>query len=184
MELKGSKTEKNLQAAYSGESQARNKYDYFAGAARKEGYQQIAAIFEETALNEKEHAKLWFRALSGFAEGQNEGDTLKNLLAAAAGEHYEWTEMYPGFAKVAHEEGFEEIAQLFQRVVGVENGHEARYNKLVANLKNETVFERTSSDTRWRCRNCGHIHIGTEAPDVCPVCKHPKAYFELEQANF
>jgi rubrerythrin len=184
MELKGSKTEKNLRDAYSGESQARNKYDYFAGAARKEGFQQIAAIFEETALNEKEHAKLWLRALSGFADGTSEGDTLKNLAAAAAGEHYEWTEMYTGFAAVAKEEGFDGIAQQFLRVATVENGHEARYNKLAANLKSEAVFERAAADTRWRCRNCGYIHTGAEAPDTCAVCKHPKAYFELEQANF
>ena len=183
MELKGSQTEKNLMAAFAGESMARNKYDYFASAAKKEGYQQIAAIFEETAKNEKEHAKMWLRALSGFADGKTPGDTAKNLAAAAAGEHEEWTEMYKEFARVAREEGFMELAAKFEGVAEVERAHEDRYNKLKENLDNGTVFNKGETKT-WHCRNCGYIYEGEEAPAVCPVCNHPQAYFELEQTNY
>ena len=183
MDLKGSKTEKNLMAAFAGESMARNKYDYFASAAKKEGYQQIAAIFEETAKNEKEHAKMWLRALSGFADGKTPGDTAKNLAAAAAGEHEEWTEMYKEFARVAREEGFDELAAKFEGVAEVEHAHEDRYNKLKENLDNGSVFNKGETKT-WHCRNCGYIYEGEEAPAVCPVCNHPQAYFELEQTNY
>ena len=183
MDLKGSKTEKNLMAAFAGESMARNKYDYFASAAKKEGYQQIAAIFEETAKNEKEHAKMWLRALSGFADGKTPGDTAKNLAAAAAGEHEEWTEMYKEFARVAREEGFTELAAKFEGVAEVERAHEDRYNKLKENLDNGSVFNKGETKT-WHCRNCGYIYEGEEAPAVCPVCSHPQAYFELEQTNY
>ena len=173
MELKGSKTEKNLLAAFAGESQARNKYTYFASAARKEGYEQIAAIFELTANNEKEHAKLWFKELKGI------GSTLENLLAAAAGEHEEWTEMYKQFAKEAREEGFEELAKRFEGVAAIEKRHEERYRKLAANIEKGEVWVKVG-ETRWECRNCGHVYIGEKAPEVCPVCKHPQAYFEIE----
>ena len=183
MELKGSQTEKNLMAAFAGESMARNKYDYFASAAKKEGYQQIAAIFEETAKNEKEHAKMWLRALSGFADGKTPGDTAKNLAAAAAGEHEEWTEMYKEFARVAREEGFMELAAKFEGVAEVEHAHEDRYNRLKENLDNGSVFNKGETKT-WHCRNCGYIYEGEEAPAVCPVCSHPQAYFELEQTNY
>lgn len=183
MELKGSKTEKNLMAAFAGESMARNKYDYFASAAKKEGYQQIAAIFEETAKNEKEHAKMWLRALSGFCDGKTPGDTARNLAAAAAGEHEEWTEMYKEFARVAREEGFDELAAKFEGVAEVEHAHEDRYNKLKENLDNGSVFNKGETKT-WHCRNCGYIYEGEEAPAVCPVCNHPQAYFELEQTNY
>ena len=179
MELKGSQTEKNLMAAFSGESEARNKYTYFASKARKEGYEQIAAIFEETALNEKEHAKIWFKLLNG---GEIPS-TLENLNAAAAGENYEWTDMYEGFAKTAKEEGFDRIAYLFEAVGQIEKEHEARYKKLIENLQDGLVFSR-DGDKIWKCRNCGHIVIGKEAPAVCPVCNHPQSYFEIKAENY
>jgi rubrerythrin len=177
MELKGSKTEKNLWYAFAGESQARNKYDYFASKAKKEGYEQIAAIFQETALNEKEHAKLWFKALDGI------GDTKSNLLAAAAGEHEEWTDMYKRFSEEAKEEGFETLSALFAKVAEVEANHEARYRKLVDNIDKGEVWVRVGKN-RWQCRNCGAIVEGEAAPELCPVCAHPKAYFQLEADNF
>jgi rubrerythrin len=177
MELKGSKTEKNLWQAFAGESQARNKYDYFASKAKKEGYEQIAAIFQETALNEKEHAKLWFKALDGIK------DTPANLLAAAAGEHEEWTDMYKRMAEEAKEEGFEELSFLFSKVAEVEANHEARYRKLVDNIDKGEVWVRVGKN-RWQCRNCGAIVEGEAAPELCPVCAHPKAYFQLEADNF
>ncbi|MBR2345422.1 MAG: rubrerythrin family protein [Lentisphaeria bacterium] len=177
MELKGSKTAANLAYAFAGESQARNKYTYFASAARKEGYEQIAAIFEATANNEKEHAKLWFKALSGI------GDTMANLKAAAAGEHEEWTEMYANFAKEAKEEGFNDIAKQFELVAAIEKRHEERYRKLLANVENGEVWVKTGPN-RWECRNCGHVHIGEKAPELCPTCKHPRAYFEIEAKNY
>ena len=177
MELKGSKTEQNLMTAFAGESQARNKYDYFASKAKKEGYEQIAAIFQETALNEKEHAKLWFKELGGI------GDTPANLLAAAAGEHEEWTEMYRRFAEEAEAEGFKDIAEKFRRVAEVEARHEERYRKLVKNIESGEVWVRIGPN-RWQCRNCGAIIEGEKAPEMCPVCAHPKAYFQLEQNNF
>ena len=179
MELKGSQTEKNLMAAFSGESEARNKYTYFASKARKEGYEQIAAIFEETALNEKEHAKIWFKLLNG---GEIPS-TLENLNAAAAGENYEWTDMYEGFAKTAKEEGFDRIAYLFEAVGKIEKEHEARYRKLIENLQDGLVFSK-DGDKIWKCRNCGHIVIGKEAPAVCPVCNHPQSYFEIKAENY
>ena len=177
MELKGSKTEANLATAFAGESQARNKYTYFASAARKEGYEQIAAIFEMTAINEKEHAKLWFKELNGI------GTTLQNLLAAAAGEHEEWTDMYKRFAEEAKAEGFIELAERFARVADIEKRHEERYRKLAANIEKGEVWVKVG-ENRWECRNCGHIYIGEKAPEVCPVCKHPKAYFEIEAENY
>ena len=177
MELKGSRTEKNLQIAFAGESQARNKYTYFASKAKKDGYVQIANIFEETANNEKEHAKLWFKALGGI------GDTSENLLAAAEGENYEWTEMYKEFAKVAREEGFDKIAAQFEGVALIEKRHEERYRKLLANVEGGLVFSK-DGDTIWECANCGHIHIGKDAPQVCPVCAHPQAYFFISNNNF
>ena len=177
MELKGSRTEKNLQIAFAGESQARNKYTYFASKAKKDGYVQIANIFEETANNEKEHAKLWFKALGGI------GETSENLLAAAEGENYEWTEMYKEFAKVAREEGFDKIAAQFEGVALIEKRHEERYRKLLANIKGGLVFSK-DGDTIWECANCGHIHIGKEAPLECPVCAHPQAYFFISNNNF
>lgn len=183
MELKGTRTEQNLWTAFAGESQARNKYDFFASAAKKEGFEQIAGFFAETALNEKEHAKLWLRALKGFKDGKTAGDTAENLLAAAEGEHYEWTEMYSEFAKVAREEGFDALAAQFEEVAKVEHAHEDRYNKLAANIKAGKVFKREGSRL-WHCRNCGYIYEGEEAPAACPACKHPKAYFELVQDNF
>lgn len=176
-ELKGTQTEKNLEYAYSGESQARTKYDFFASAAKKEGYEQIAAIFAETALNEKEHAKLWFKALKGI------GTTIENLLNAAAGENEEWVHMYAGFAKTAREEGFDELAKLFEGVAGVEKLHEERYRKLAANIKESKVFEREGK-TAWFCRNCGNVVYGEKAPDLCPVCAHPKAHFEIKSENY
>ncbi len=179
MELKGSKTEKCLMEAFAGESQARNKYTYFASKAKKEGYEQIAAIFQETADNEKEHAKLWFKYLEGGAIKS----TAENLEAAAGGEYYEWTEMYPSFAKIAEEEGFKEIAVKFRMVAEIEKHHEERYKKLLENVKGGTVF--VGDDLAvWKCRNCGHIVIGKYAPEVCPVCNHPKAYFELSVKNY
>ncbi|MBQ8921644.1 MAG: rubrerythrin family protein [Oscillospiraceae bacterium] len=179
MELKGSRTEANLMAAFAGESQARNKYTYFASKARKEGYVQIAEIFEETANNEKEHAKLWFKELNG---GEIP-DTIANLTAAAEGENYEWTDMYVEFAKVAREEGFTRIAALFEMVGKIEKVHEERYRKLLKNVQEGLVFSR-DGDMIWECSNCGHIVIGKKAPAVCPVCKHPQAYFKLRAENF
>lgn len=176
-DLKGTKTEKNLWYAFAGESQARNKYDYFASKAKKDGYEQIAAIFQETALNEKEHAKLWFKELNGI------GSTMENLLAAAAGENEEWTEMYRVFADEAEEEGFTALAAKLRGVAAIEKTHEERYRALIANLENGTVFAKGEA-TEWRCRNCGHIHFGVKAPELCPVCAHPKAYFELEKKNY
>lgn len=177
MDLNGSKTAANLAYAFSGESQARNKYDYFASQAKKEGYEQIAELFQETAGNEKEHAKLWFKHLGGI------GNTAANLLAAAAGEHEEWTEMYRKFAEEAREEGFEAIAKQFESVAAIEKHHEERYRKLLANLESGEVWERIG-ENRWQCRNCGHIYIGEKAPEVCPVCFHPKAYFQIEAENY
>lgn len=178
MELKGSKTEKNLQAAFAGESEARNKYTYFASKAKKDGFVQIASIFEETAANEKEHAKIWYKFLSGGV-----GSTLENLREAASGEHYEWTEMYPQFAKEAREEGFEEIARLFEGVAEIEKEHEERYKKLLANIEGDLVFSK-DGDTVWQCSNCGHICVGKKAPDVCPVCNHPQSYFQVKAENY
>ncbi len=179
MELKGSKTEQNLMTAFAGESQARNKYTYYSSAAKKEGYNQIAAIFEETAGNEKEHAKMWFKELHGGAVPC----TLDNLADAAAGENYEWTEMYADFAKVAKEGGFNRIAKLFEMVGEIEKTHEERYRALADNVKQGVVFAR-STQQAWHCANCGHIHIGNEAPETCPVCVHPKAYFEILAKNY
>ncbi|MBE6885688.1 MAG: rubrerythrin family protein [Ruminococcaceae bacterium] len=176
-DLKGTKTEANLLAAFAGESQARNKYTYFASKAKKEGYNQIAALFEETANNEKEHAKLWFKLLSGI------GTTAENLAAAAEGENYEWTDMYAGFAKDAKEEGFDHIAYLFEAVAKIEKEHEERYRKLLANVENGEVFKK-GSVVIWKCANCGHIHVGEAAPQVCPVCAHPQAYFEVKAENY
>lgn len=177
MELKGSKTEQNLMAAFAGECQARSKYDYFASRAKKDGFEQIAAIFQETANNEKEHAKLWFKLFHGI------NDTLDNLLDAAAGENYEWTEMYKQFAEVADSEGFHDIAERFRGVAEIEKEHEERYNKLAAAVRNGEVFIKIQEEV-WVCRNCGHIHVGKEAPEICPVCAHPKAYFELKRENY
>ena len=177
MELKGSKTEANLWKAFAGESMARNKYTYFASKAKKEGFEQIAAIFEETAGNEKEHAKLWFKALSGI------GDTAANLLAAAEGEHEEWTEMYKEMAETAKAEGFEKLAFLFEGVGKIEKEHEERYLTLLKNLDEGMVFKRAQVKV-WYCRNCGHLEYGTEAPKVCPVCGHPQAYFEIKAENY
>ena len=177
MELKGSKTEKNLQMAFAGESQARNKYTYFASKAKKEGYEQIAAIFQETADNEKEHAKMWFKHLGGI------GTTAENLLAAAAGEHEEWTDMYAQMAKEAREEGFIAIAEQFEGVAKIEKEHEERYLKLLENVKGKLVFSR-DGDCIWQCRNCGHICVGKQAPEVCPVCDHPQAHFQLKPENY
>lgn len=177
MELKGSKTEANLWKAFAGESQARNKYTYFASAARKEGYEQIASIFEETAGNEKEHAKLWFKELQGI------GSTADNLKAAAAGEHEEWTSMYKEMAETAKEEGFTRLSFLFDAVGKIENKHEERYLHLLGNVEGNLVFRR-DEEYIWVCRNCGHIHIGKTAPNVCPVCAHPQAYFELKTDNY
>jgi rubrerythrin len=179
MELKGSRTEANLMAAFAGESQARNKYTYYASKARKDGYEQIAAIFEETANNEKEHAKMWFKELHG-------GDiptTAENLLDAAEGENYEWTDMYAEFAKVAHEEGFERIAYLFEGVAAIEKEHEERYRKLLKNVEDKLVFSK-EGEAIWICRNCGHVVVGKEAPAVCPVCAHPQSFFELKKENY
>ena len=177
-ELKGSKTERNLMEAFAGESQARNKYTYFASKAKKEGYEQIAAIFLETADNEKEHAKMWFKLLNGGVPS-----TAENLKAAAAGENFEWTDMYDRFAKEAREEGFDHIAKLFEGVGQIEKEHEERYKKLLENLENGLVFSK-DGDKIWKCRNCGHICVGKEAPEVCPVCAHPQAYFEIKADNY
>ncbi len=179
MDLKGSKTEANLAVAFAGESQARNKYTYFASKAKKEGYQQIAAIFEETAANEKEHAEIWFKYLCGGAIPS----TAENLKAAAAGEHEEWTDMYANFAKVAKEEGFDRLAFLFDAVGKIEKTHEERYLKLLDNLTSNTVFAK-DEPVIWVCRNCGHVHVGKTAPETCPVCSHPQAYFELKGQNY
>ena len=179
MELKGSKTEKNLMEAFAGESQARNKYTYFASKAKKEGYEQIAAIFQETADNEKEHAKIWFKLLQG-------GDiksTEENLKAASEGENYEWTDMYDGFAKTAEEEGFTELAKKFRMVGAIEKHHEERYRALLKNVEMAEVFAKSEVKV-WECRNCGHIVVGTNAPEVCPVCDHPQAYFEIHAENY
>ena len=178
-ELKGTKTEQNLMTAFAGESQARNKYTYFASKAKKEGYVQIAKIFEETADNEKEHAKLWFKLL----EGGSVKDTISNLKAAAEGENFEWTDMYDGFAKEAKEEGFDEIAALFEGVAAIEKEHEERYRKLLERVEGEVVFSR-DGDVIWQCSNCGHICVGKKAPEVCPVCAHPQAYFEVRAENY
>ena len=177
MELKGSKTEANLWIAFAGESQARNKYDYYASKAKKEGYEQIAAIFQETALNEKEHAKLWFKALDGI------GSTMENLVAAAAGENEEWTKMYAEMARTAEEEGFLALAAQFEGVAKIEKTHEERYRKLLANIEGGIVFSR-DGDTIWQCSNCGHIVVGQKAPEMCPVCAHPQAYFQVKAQNY
>ena len=179
MELKGSRTEANLMAAFAGESQARNKYTYYASKARKEGYEQIAALFEETANNEKEHAKMWFKLLH---DGEVP-DTATNLKDAAAGENYEWTDMYAEFAKVAKEEGFDHIAFLFEGVAAIEKEHEERYLKLLSNVEGGLVFSK-DGEAMWKCRNCGHIVVGKAAPEVCPVCTHPKSYFEVKAENY
>ncbi len=178
-ELKGTRTEANLLAAFAGESQARNKYTYYASKAKKDGYVQIASIFEETANNEKEHAKIWFKLLHG---GEVPTTTV-NLADAAAGENYEWTEMYAEFAKVAKEEGFDHIAYLFDAVGKIEKEHEERYRKLLENVEGGLVFSR-DGDMIWQCSNCGHIHVGKQAPKVCPVCAHPEAYFEIKKENY
>ena len=177
MELKGSKTEANLWKAFAGESQARNKYTFFASVAKKEGYEQIAAIFTETAANEKEHAEIWFKELGGI------GDTAANLKAAAAGENEEWTSMYKEMAETAKEEGFDRLAYLFESVGKIEKEHEERYLTLLGNVENHLVFQR-GEEVIWVCRNCGHVYVGKEAPKVCPVCAHPQAYFELRGKNY
>lgn len=178
-ELKGTKTEKNLMEAFAGESMARNKYTYFASRAKKDGFEQIAAIFEETAANEKEHAKMWFKYLEGGAVK----DTRSNLKAAAEGENYEWTDMYDSFAKTAEEEGFPELAQKFRLVGEIERHHEERYRALLRNVETAKVFEKSEVKV-WECRNCGHIVVGTKAPDVCPTCNHPQSYFEVHAENY
>ena len=177
-ELKGSQTEKNLMAAFAGESEARNKYTYYASKAKKDGYEQIAALFEETANNEKEHAKIWFKLLHDGIPS-----TPENLLDAAEGENYEWTDMYAGFAKVAKEEGFDHIAFLFEKVADIEKTHEERFRKLLANVEGELVFSK-DGDQIWECRNCGQIVVGKKAPEVCPVCSHPKSYFQVKAENY
>ena len=177
MELKGTKTEQNLMTAFAGESQARNKYTYFASVAKKEGYEQIAAIFQQTADNEKEHAKLWFKALGEL------GNTAQNLLAAAEGENYEWTDMYATFAKEAEEEGFKALAFQFRAVAAIEKAHEERYRKLLSNVEMQQVFEKAEM-TMWECRNCGHLVMGTKAPAACPVCAHPQSFFEVRKENY
>ncbi len=173
----GTKTEQNLRAAFSGESEARNKYTFFASKAKKEGYEQIAALFLKTADNEKEHAKLWFKELNGI------GDTAENLLNAAEGENYEWTDMYEGFAKTAEEEGFRELAQKFRLVGAIEKHHEERYRALLHNVENAEVFAKSEVKV-WECRNCGHIVVGTSAPEICPTCAHPQSYFEIHAENY
>lgn len=178
MDLKGSKTEQNLAAAFAGESQARNKYTYFASKAKKDGYEQIAEIFTETANNEKEHAKIWYKILAGGV-----GTTAENLLSAAMGENYEWTDMYKQFAAEAREEGFTDIAALFDMVAEIEKTHEERFRKLLENVNGSLVFSR-DNDCIWECGNCGHIHIGKQAPELCPVCKHPQAYFKIKAQNY
>ena len=173
----GTKTEKNLEAAFAGESQARNKYTYFASVAKKEGYEQISSLFLKTAENEKEHAKMWFKELNGI------GDTAENLCAAAAGENYEWTDMYDGFAKTAEEEGFHDLAVKFRLVAAIEKSHEERYRALLKNVKTAEVFEKSEVKV-WECRNCGHIVVGKKAPEVCPTCAHPQSYFEVRAENY
>ena len=173
----GTKTEKNLEAAFAGESQARNKYTYFASVAKKEGYEQISSLFLKTAENEKEHAKMWFKELNGI------GDTAENLCAAAAGENYEWTDMYDGFAKTAEEEGFHDLAVKFRLVAAIEKSHEERYRALLKNVKTAEVFEKSEVKV-WECRNCGHIVVGKKAPEVCPTCNHPQSYFEVRAENY
>ena len=175
--LKGTKTERNLQTAFAGESQARNKYTYFASVAKKEGYEQIAALFQKTADNEKEHAKMWFKELNGI------GNTMQNLKAAAEGENYEWTDMYATFAQEAEEEGFPELAAKFRAVADIERAHEERYLALLKNVEMQQVFEK-SELTMWECRNCGHLVVGKKAPEVCPVCAHPQSYFEVRAENY
>ena len=177
MELKGSKTEKNLLQALAGESVARNKYTYFASVAKKEGYEQISAIFQKTADNEKEHAKMWFKALGEL------GNTAENLKSAADGENYEWTDMYANFAKDAEEEGFTELAAKFRMVAAIEKSHEERYRALLSNVEMQKVFEK-SEQVMWECRNCGHLVVGKKAPEICPVCAHPKSFFEVRQENY
>ncbi len=177
MNLKGTKTEANLREAFAGESQARNKYTYFASVAKKEGYEQIAAIFQQTADNEKEHAKLWFKALGAL------GNTAENLKSAAEGENYEWTDMYDRFAKEAEEEGFTALAQQFRMVAAIEKSHEERYLALLNNVEMKKVFEK-SEEVMWECRNCGHLVIGKKAPEVCPVCAHPQSFFEVRKENY
>ncbi len=177
MELKGTKTEKNLQTAFAGESQARNKYTYFASVAKKEGYEQISAIFLKTAENEKEHAKMWFKLLGEL------GNTAANLAAAAAGENYEWTDMYDTFAKEAEEEGFHDIAEKFRGVAAIEKSHEERYRALLSNVEMKAVFEK-SEETMWECRNCGHLVMGKKSPEICPVCAHPQSFFEVRAENY
>ena len=177
MDIKGTKTEANLKAAFAGESQARNKYTYFASKAKKDGYVQIASIFEETANNEKEHAKMWYKLLNGGISS-----TIDNLKDAAEGENFEWTDMYAGFAKDAREEGFEEIAKLFEGVAAIEKEHEERYRKLLANIEGGLVFSK-DGDVVWQCANCGHICVGQKAPEVCPVCTHPQSYFQVKAEN-
>ena len=179
MELKGSKTWTNLETAFAGESQARVKYEYYSSQAKKDGYEQIAAIFAETSANEKEHAKLWYKHL----HGGKVGPTTENLKLAAAGENYEWTEMYAEFAKTAHEEGFEAIAKQMEGVAAIEKQHEERYRALLKNIEDGVVFKKDNVRV-WKCRNCGHIHVGESAPEVCPVCAHPQAYFELQAKNY
>lgn len=174
----GTQTEKNLMEAFSGESQARNKYTYFASKAKKEGFEQISSLFLKTADNEKEHAKMWFKELNGI------GNTAENLVAAAEGENYEWTDMYAGFAKVAKEEGFDHIAYLFEEVAKIEKEHEERYLTLLKNCEEEKVFEKDAEVTAWICTNCGHIHFGKKAPEMCPVCEHPKAYFKVRDESY
>ena len=176
-DLKGTQTEKNLLEAFAGESQARNKYTFFASKAKKEGYVQISNIFAETAANEKEHAEIWYKILTGI------GTTIENLKEAAEGESYEWNEMYPSFAKTAREEGFDEIAELFEGVAAIEKEHEERYRKLLANIEGDLVFSK-EGDVVWQCSNCGHICVGKKAPDVCPVCNHPQSYFEIAAENY
>ncbi len=173
----GTQTEKNLEAAFAGESQARNKYSYFASRAKKDGYEQIAALFEATANNEKEHAKMWFKELEGI------GDTAQNLAAAAAGENYEWTDMYDGFAKTAEQEGFTELAAKFRLVAAIEKRHEERYRALLKNIETRQVFEKSEVKV-WECRNCGHIVVGTKAPEICPTCAHPQSFFEVHAENY
>ena len=177
MNLKGTKTEQNLLAAFAGESQARNKYTYFASVAKKEGYEQIAAIFQQTADNEKEHAKMWFKALGAL------GNTAENLASAAEGENYEWTDMYATFAEEAEAEGFKDLAQKFRMVAAIEKTHEERYRKLLGNVEMQKVFEK-SEETMWECRNCGHLVMGKKAPQVCPVCAHPQSFFEVRKENY
>ena len=178
-DIKGSKTEANLMTAFAGESQARNKYTYYASKAKKDGYQQIAALFEETANNEKEHAKIWFKLLNGGSVPS----TIDNLKDAADGENYEWTDMYAGFAKTAREEGFDDIAVLFEKVAEIEKAHEERYRKLLKNIEDGIVFS-NDGDMIWECRNCGHIVVGKKAPEVCPVCAHPQSYFQVKAENY